>query len=1176
MGQLITTVVGGVVGGLLGGPLGASIGMTLGGMVGATLFGPTIKGPRLNDLKVTASTYGVAIPEVYGTVRIGGNMIWTTGIKETKHKSRAGKGGPKQETYTYDATFAMALCKGPIDDILRIWADGKLVFDQSSNATRTIGDMDNIGAWWKAVSQSKKKKNLKFRVYRGDEDQLPDSLIEADKGAGNVSAHRGLAYVVFEKMQLEDFGNRIPQMTFEVSKQITTTFPTITATQDDAVPPNLGDKFWIPDWELGRIAAFDGDGTTIFNLDTMEAEATGPVMGSSGDYLPGTGLYFQEIDATNSRRYRVWNLFTLTQQTTIGRAGSSLNGVYINSSGTILEQYAALRKISHRAFNTGFGQRVMLFWIGWTRTVWCLALGEPIPIFNTMADFQPTDILAGKKWPSTAEFISWRFTSSQMQMQVWRVGANAEGEHTYDGDGDLAWKQSKDWSKFNVNITPFPGDTFTATVVLYDDSDDHIFVAGHINDRLATFKYSIETGTFKFAKKHPSIYPPIQRAKYSRIFGGTFGYGHAVYTKPSRLVQIDLQTGEVVQDTGFNNSTFGNTLYFGKHQHWDDLSSSLVVKSYGEYRRIAFRAGANQMTVASIVQDICVRTGVLSSTDIDTSGLNTGNLVGYVIDRETTARDVLKQLGTAFLFDGYESDYKLKFKSRGNAPSVTIPENWIGRDGDGVVVKETLTQELEMPLKVTVNFYDTSRDHQQGSQSAKRKAGPVPTMWTRKEDIIDLPITWTPDDAKQCADKLLKMSWANRTGFQFTLPWRYLKYDPTDVATINLEDGTVYTVRLNEVTIGADFEVEANGVSEKSTAYISSATGSRSITSGQIISGVFPCFPIVINTPLLRDVDYNTSGNSLCYLSVGTNALTFNGASIQMDDGLEYRALGFIDSDTVTGYCITALPFTTAYESTDEVTVLKVRLSDPGHTLSSVTQEEMLAGANAALVGEEIIAFRDAALQPDGTWHLTGILRARRGTNYALRSHKVNERFLLLEENAITSFTRSAQDFTVERDFKAVPVGTFSEDATPYRSALVPRDLMPYTPEDTKVSDDGTTVTITTQRRSRVTAPLTDGTPYITYREGQKVDAKIKFEIWPNLTVNDTDTDTAPAITGSVALFDGVGDDVDPVFTFPLASLSGATKFLIKLYETGYVDGTPKWIEFERLDQNRWNRTEFY
>jgi hypothetical protein len=54
-------------------------------------------------------------------------------------------------------------------------------------------------------------------------------------------------------------------------------------------------------------------------------------------------------------------------------------------------------------------------------------------------------------------------------------------------------------------------------------------------------------------------------------------------------------------------------------------------------------------------------------------------------------------------------------------------------------------------------------------------------------------------------------------------------------------------------------------------------------------------------------------------------------------------------------------------------------------TLESCTLDELLAGKNAAIVGDEIIQFMTATVQPDGkTYKLTNLLRARRGTNYAV------------------------------------------------------------------------------------------------------------------------------------------------------------------------------------------------
>lgn len=61
---------------------------------------------------------------------------------------------------------------------------------------------------------------LNVRIYLGTEDQLPNTLIEAKEGEGFAPAYRGIAYLVFERMPLENFGNRIPQISVEVIRPV--------------------------------------------------------------------------------------------------------------------------------------------------------------------------------------------------------------------------------------------------------------------------------------------------------------------------------------------------------------------------------------------------------------------------------------------------------------------------------------------------------------------------------------------------------------------------------------------------------------------------------------------------------------------------------------------------------------------------------------------------------------------------------------------------------------------------------------------------------------------------------------------------------------------------------------------------------------------------------------------
>ncbi|MBA3940514.1 MAG: hypothetical protein C0520_04820 [Sphingopyxis sp.] len=191
MATLVLTVVGGIV----GGPVGAAIGAAIGQQIDAEIFKPKGReGPRLADLKVQASTYGQQIPKLFGTMRVAGSVIWATDLIERRTRQGGGKGRPSTTEYSYAVSLAVALSSRPIRAIRRIWADGNLLRGSS-------------GAF---------QERCTFRWYAGGEEQAADPLIASAVGPGSASAFRGLAYAVFEELELAGFGNRIPSLTFEV------------------------------------------------------------------------------------------------------------------------------------------------------------------------------------------------------------------------------------------------------------------------------------------------------------------------------------------------------------------------------------------------------------------------------------------------------------------------------------------------------------------------------------------------------------------------------------------------------------------------------------------------------------------------------------------------------------------------------------------------------------------------------------------------------------------------------------------------------------------------------------------------------------------------------------------------------------------------------------------------
>ncbi len=207
MAALLLSFAGMSAGSALFGAGGAVAGRLLGAVAGSVidraLFGGAARkhteGPRLASLDVMGSSEGASIPRVYGRARLSGQVIWATKLEEvvsTRSESAGGGkgGGPRvtTTTYSYFANFAIGLCEGPVAGIGRMWVDGKQL-DLSQYV---------------------------YRLHRGDEEQIPDPLIEAKEGAGEAPAYRGLAYIVFDRLPLESFGNRLPQISVEIIRPV--------------------------------------------------------------------------------------------------------------------------------------------------------------------------------------------------------------------------------------------------------------------------------------------------------------------------------------------------------------------------------------------------------------------------------------------------------------------------------------------------------------------------------------------------------------------------------------------------------------------------------------------------------------------------------------------------------------------------------------------------------------------------------------------------------------------------------------------------------------------------------------------------------------------------------------------------------------------------------------------
>ena len=202
MATILLSAAGAAIGGSIGGTLaglssvviGRAVGATLGRVIDERLLGggsAAVETGKVDRFRLMQAGEGDAIAQVFGRMRVGGQVIWASDFQESTTTSGGGKGsapGSKVTEYSYSVSLAVAVCEGEVTSIGRVWADGEEVA----------------------------RSDLNMRVYPGSADQLPDPLIEAIEGEGLVPAYRGTAYVVIEDLDLTPYGSRVPQLSFEV------------------------------------------------------------------------------------------------------------------------------------------------------------------------------------------------------------------------------------------------------------------------------------------------------------------------------------------------------------------------------------------------------------------------------------------------------------------------------------------------------------------------------------------------------------------------------------------------------------------------------------------------------------------------------------------------------------------------------------------------------------------------------------------------------------------------------------------------------------------------------------------------------------------------------------------------------------------------------------------------
>jgi hypothetical protein len=448
-----------------------------------------IKGPRLDSLKTTTADFGTPIPRFWGKRKFECPIIWAADLHEVRHTSKSK--GPKLVEYRYFADFALLICDHEIETVTRIWMDDKLVYQTIAAGPVSLGD----AAGWHIGSY--------LRVYRGTEDQAADPLMVAwceDRyGPDSCPAYRGSSYIVFERMPVNKFGNRIPNVTVEA----------VSAKSD----LHLYEVKTAPNYGVG-LAAFSRDFTTLVTASEQGGADTFAVWDTASRTMLYTGVWPCNANSNfvfndQNQIYILDDSFSVS--TVSGDAATFLGSVPLNHAGLGLffaGGYGCITALGAHTFaqlyggigvdETNIGFSPLSYFTGPDGLPWALGLsGTSIKIYTSLTSGSSTTIIV----PDAAGGTNTPYGLSNSAGNIFLLRGSSA--HVIDTSGTI------------LHTATVTGTATTETFTNHDGTD-YIWIETHKYSLLDLSLIRSESFSSWYVGAAARIYDPINNALFGQ------------------------------------------------------------------------------------------------------------------------------------------------------------------------------------------------------------------------------------------------------------------------------------------------------------------------------------------------------------------------------------------------------------------------------------------------------------------------------------------------------------------------------------------------------------------------------------------------------------------------------------------------------------------------------------
>jgi len=1039
----------------------------------------TYVGPRLKTLDVNYSVYGAPIPITFGVRRLISSIIWANPLTErtNRKKSGGGKGGggkkKKETTYKYFATFASSFGTAPAAvgnrEVLRIWADSQLLVD------RRLG------------SRGTKFQNLRYTFHDGSATQGADPIIKFYNDIDGIPTpgYRDLMYVVFDDLPVEEFGDRVPNLSCEIGDNTTLASETLTSTgynyesvnhmidlqhQRAYFIVNLGTSNEIHKYNIS-------DGWTLEQEITIDTGYVSGFNDRSVIYIPWEEAFFlADSSLSASQECNFVDAWSGEVISTLNITGSG--GTFGVDDGDQPEMMTA-----GQLDNLSYNQTIIA---GFT--------------------FQDTIVIYSVN--PTSRALQWFYGSNisaitSINWSCVTIGAEYYGAlDVYYGDDNghiyclqclqaqaVLWKGGTEGAVYH----DFGNSNMQISSMLYDKFDDSLIINYDNGTGEGVLKFDPvskttiwDTGDIDLVVKEPHA------MQYSDISGGIMAYPIV----GGGWAEIDLRDGSITEFTGASNASLTFT-YDSKSRAGYGVNSGSSDPQRYRYDLLE----DERQTLKAFLELAATMAGYTVGTDFIVDPEIDDLIDGAYITERVSFRALLDSCSTIYAFDVIESGGALKLvRKPASISSVDYDFELASTDiamaqndnPNAVAVMTRREMDLTLPRSIEITYVDKTRDYGYSSQNFQRTANPIGTMYSNSTLTVRVPIIMTADEAKALAYRALFLTWASRVTYQFRVPQEFIYLEPSDIGTVEVVGNATnftYTCRIVEASYNADYSV-----SFKAVGYLVDEPITISADAGTYLQASTPFFSLGLFVPidcvLLRaqdDASTFTTAAAITLYGQGYPLLSLSerwtGGYAQISlDNIEFTDFEWFFGAPVVGRMMNQLGIPENTQSADTVNTMTVRLQNEDYNseIATCTDLQLLNGENAAVVGHprtgwEVVQFRDVSVS-GGVYTLSHLLRGRKGSEHmtghpefssGTNPHYAGEYVFLLDADFMRFYAVPLTSKDTNLAYRFVSNGQDELDAITSFSTFTGESAIPLEPVNVNGVASGADMVMTCHRRDR-------------------------------------------------------------------------------------------------------------